>query len=179
MPFLEIHLIPDAVLTDLHSPDGIGLHRRGRDPLIACHRVIHLEDDPLSAEARMHPGNPRGQPLSDAQAVNLDAQNVGELVDHQATETVGIGVNHPERISHLRQAQEINPMVHGPVEQLDQQRFLDKRFPQWKSRRGTFARGCHRPLPQGEPDLSYTWTQSPGFAPAEASRIMAGYTVGC
>jgi hypothetical protein len=51
--------------------------------------------------------------------------------------------------------------------------------PVWKRRSGTRERGFQSPLPAGAPVLSYTFTQSPGFAPAEASRIIAGNTDGC
>ena len=89
----------------------------------------------------MHPGDPRGQPLSDAQAVNLDTQNIGKFIDHQTAKTIGIGVHHPERVAHLWQAQEIDPVVHSPVDQISQNRLLDKRFsPMEKPQRHLRAR---------------------------------------
>ena len=117
VPLLEVHLVADAVLADLHRPRrrGVGLvEGRRLDPLQASQVVVDLDPGEAGAGQLVEERQPARQPLGDPEAEELAEEDLPVAVDRQPAQAVAVGVDQAVGVRRLVQAEDVPGAARRP-----------------------------------------------------------------
>lgn len=114
----EVEFVSDAVFADLDVAHGVAGEAADGDAFEAGDGLVDFDDDSFGAETGVQVGNPDGKPLEHAQAMNGNAQDIGELIHHQSAECVAVGVDDAKAVGlgGLGEAERFEAKVDGAVE---------------------------------------------------------------
>ena len=110
VPFRKVHLVAHAVLPDFHfgGRRGVGFFKQRRlDALETAEVVIHVNTRKLRSGQLVQERQPCGQPLRDAEGVNLAQQRISVAVDRQSAQPITIGADQAIGVGGLIELEEV------------------------------------------------------------------------